>query len=52
MATAQDHFSQAGHRKRHEVAHTGDKPYKCQYCDKCFSRVDEKNRHEITHTGD
>lgn len=45
-------FSQGGHKKQHEMTHTGDKPHKCQYCDKFFSRTSHKKVHEMTHTGD
>ena len=35
--------------KRHERVHSGVRPYKCKYCDKCFKQPKHCKEHERTH---
>ena len=40
------------HLKRHEMTHTGEKPFKCSKCDKSYSQSGDLKKHERTHTGE
>ncbi|XP_031628821.1 zinc finger protein 184-like [Contarinia nasturtii] len=38
------------HLKRHMVAHTGERPWKCQHCPKQFAQKTDLNRHQSIHS--
>ena len=37
--------------KDHKNVHTGEKPYKCQYCTSCFASKGTHAMHERSHLG-
>ncbi|XP_026688620.1 zinc finger protein 271-like [Diaphorina citri] len=41
--------SQRSHMKRHICAHIGDKPFRCQLCNKGYVEQSSLNRHKILH---
>ena len=38
--------------EKHMMTHTGEKPHKCDVCDKSLKQKGDLQRHLLTHTGD
>ena len=41
------HFSKEGNLKSHQVIHTGEQPYSCDQCDRCFARLIALKIHKL-----
>lgn len=47
----QKYYSSSWHRKRHELIHTGQKPFVCKFCHSAFNQRNHLSIHERKHTG-
>uniref|UniRef100_A0A6P7F4L7 Zinc finger protein 208-like n=1 Tax=Diabrotica virgifera virgifera TaxID=50390 RepID=A0A6P7F4L7_DIAVI len=45
-------FSRRSHLNRHELTHTGFRPFECNICNKSFSKKDSLDSHTRVHTGE
>uniref|UniRef100_A0AAX7TUJ4 C2H2-type domain-containing protein n=1 Tax=Astatotilapia calliptera TaxID=8154 RepID=A0AAX7TUJ4_ASTCA len=44
-------FTQAGDLKKHQLIHSGFKPYSCDLCGKSFTQAGDLKKHQLIHSG-